>query len=65
MKSLAIAVFSFLAGLFAPELSNLSKSNLSFPNIQIGSIDPLIIAMAALVLWAISKARAKRKGGKS
>lgn len=62
MKSLAIAVFSFLAGLFAPELS---KSNLSFPNIQIGSIDPLIIAMAALVLWAISKARAKRKGGKS
>jgi predicted transporter len=63
MKTLAIVVFSFLAGIFAPELTSLQ--NLSLPKIHLGSIDPLAVAMIALVAWGISKARAKHKGGKS
>ena len=58
MKPLAIVVFSFLAGVFVPELSSLQ--NLSLPKIHLGSIDPLAIVCVALVAWGISKARAKR-----
>ena len=67
MKPLAIAVFSYLAGLLTPAFTaqqlsvNLPKTSLNIPNV--GSIDPVVIIMGAAVVWAISKARAKRKGG--
>ena len=69
MKPLAIVIFSYLAGLLtpaitAPQLSvNLPQTSLNIPNV--GSIDPVVIIMGLMVVWAISKARAKRKGGRA
>ena len=69
MKPLAIAVFSYLAGLLTPAFTaqqlsvNLPKTSLHIPTV--GSIDPVVIIMGAAVVWAISKARAKRKGGRA
>ena len=60
MKTVATVVFSFLAGLFTPTLSSLHLNSLTLPTIHLGSIDPLAVAMIALVAWGISKARAKR-----
>lgn len=62
MKPLAIAVFSYLAGLFTPAI-NAPQLSLNLPNVN--GIDPVVIIMGAAVVWAISKARAKRKGGKA
>jgi hypothetical protein len=69
MKPLAIVIFSYLAGLLTPAITaqqlsvNLPQSSLNIPNV--GSIDPVVIIMGAAVVWAISKARAKRKGGRA
>ena len=69
MKPLAIVIFSYLAGLLTPAITaqqlsvNLPQTSLNIPNV--GSIDPVVIIMGAAVVWAISKARAKRKGGKA
>ena len=69
MKPLAIVIFSYLAGLLTPAITaqqlsvNLPQTSLNIPNV--GSIDPVVIIMGAAVVWAISKARAKRKGGRS
>ena len=62
MKPLAIAVFSFLAGLFTPAITT-QKISLSLPNVN--GIDPVVIIMGLMVVWAIGKARAKRKGGRA
>lgn len=69
MKPLAIVIFSYLAGLLTPAITaqqlsvNLPKTSLNIPNV--GSIDPVVIIMGLMVVWAISKARAKRKGGRA
>ena len=69
MKPLAIVIFSYLAGLLTPAITaqqlslNLPQTSLNIPNV--GSIDPVVIIMGAAVVWAISKARAKRKGGRA
>ena len=69
MKPLAIVIFSYLAGLLTPAITaqqlsvNLPKTSLNIPNV--GSIDPVVIIMGLMVVWAISKARAKRRGGKA
>ena len=62
MKTLAIVIFSYLAGLFTPAITA-PKISLNIPNI--GGVDPVVIIMGAAVVWAISKARAKRKGGRA
>ena len=69
MKTLAIVIFSYLAGLLTPAITaqqlsvNLPQTSLNIPNV--GSIDPVVIIMGLMVVWAISKARGKRtKGGK-
>ena len=69
MKTLAIVIFSYLAGLLTPAITaqqlsvNLPQTSLNIPNV--GSIDPVVIIMGLMVVWAISKARAKRRGGKA
>ena len=69
MKPLAIVIFSYLAGLLTPAITaqqlsvNLPQTSLNIPNV--GSIDPVVIIMGLMVVWAISKARAKRRGGKA
>lgn len=69
MKTLAIVIFSYLAGLLTPAFTaqqlsvNLPKTSLHIPTV--GSIDPVVIIMGVAVVWAISKARAKRKGGRA
>lgn len=69
MKPLAIVIFSYLAGLLTPAITaqqlsvNLPQTSLNIPNV--GSIDPVVIIMGLMVVWAISKARAKRKGGRA
>ncbi len=69
MKTLAIVIFSYLAGLLTPAITaqqlsvNLPQNSLHIPNV--GSIDPVVIIMGLMVGWAISKARAKRKGGRA
>ena len=69
MKPLAIVIFSYLAGLLTPAITaqqlsvNLPQTSLHIPNV--GSIDPVVIIMGLMVVWAISKARAKRKGGRA
>ena len=58
MKPLAIVIFSYLAGLLTPAFTVQQLPN-------VGSIDPVVIIMGAAVVWAISKARAKRRGGRA
>ena len=60
MKSLAIAVFSFLAGLFAPEFT--SVSSLSWEKLT--HIDPVAVAFIVIWLFGVSLLIKKRKGGK-
>lgn len=61
MKSLAIAVFSFLAGLFAPEFTSVS-STLSWEKLT--HIDPVAVAFIVIWLFGVSLLIKKRKGGK-
>ena len=61
MKILAVFVVGFVLGLFAPEIQNLQ--NIQFPKHL--TIDPVVIVLALIAFWGISKARAKHKGGKS
>ena len=49
MKPLAIAVFSFLAGLFAPEFSSVSPKSLSWEKLT--HIDP--VALLFVVVWLV------------
>ena len=53
MKIFAVLIVGFVLGLFAPEIQH-------FHFLKHISVDPLAIAMIALVAWGISKARAKR-----
>lgn len=58
MKILAVFIVGFVCGLFAPEIQHLH-----FP--KHFSVDPVVIVLALIAVWGISKARAKHKGGKS
>ena len=63
MKPLAIAVFSFLAGLFAPEFSSVSPKSLSWEKLT--HIDPVALAFIAVWLVGVSLLLRKRKGGRA
>lgn len=61
MKTLAVFIVGFVCGLFAPEIQHLQ--HIPFP--KHFSVDPVVIVLALIAFWGISKARAKHKGGKS
>mgnify|MGYP003615518565 CR=1 FL=1 len=63
MKSLAISVFSFIAGLFAPQYTALSHKVLSFSTLT--HIDPVALAFIAVWLVGVSLLLKKRKGGRA
>ena len=62
MKPLAIAVFSFIAGLFAPQYISVSPKSLSLEKLT--HIDPVALLFVAVWLVGISLLLKKRKGGK-
>lgn len=61
MKAFALLTVGFVLGLFAPEIQHLQ--HIQFP--KHFSVDPVVIVLALIAFWGISKARAKHKGGKS
>ena len=69
MKTLAIVIFSYLAGLLTPAFTaqqlsvNLPKTSLNIPNV--GSIDPVALLFVAIWLIGISLLLKKRKGGRA
>ena len=63
MKPLAIAVFSFLAGLFAPQYTAISPKVLSLSTLT--HIDPVALAFIAVWLVGVSLLLKKRKGGRA
>ena len=66
MKIFAIFIVGFVAGLFTPELTNphLFKTVTHFVSKPlVGGLDPLALALIALVFTGIYFARAKYKGG--
>ena len=63
MKPLAIAIFSFLAGLFAPEFTSVSPKSLSWEKLT--HIDPVALLFVAVWLVGISLLLKKRKGGRA
>lgn len=58
MKIFAFVLVGFTLGLFAPEIQHFH-----FPKHL--TVDPVVILLALIAMWGISKARAKHKGGKS
>ena len=63
MKPLAIAVFSFLAGLFAPQYTALSHKSLTLS--KFSHIDPVALAFIAVWLVGVSLLLKKRNGGRA
>ena len=63
MKPLAIAVFSFLAGLFTPELTGVSPKSLSLEKLT--HIDPVALLFVVVWLVGVSLLLKKRKGGRA
>ena len=55
MKILAVFVVGFVLGLFAPEIQHLQ--HIQFPKHL--TIDPVVIVLALIALWGISKAACK------
>ena len=60
MKPLAIAVFSFLAGLFAPQITGIS---ISIANLS--QFDPIAVAFVSIWLIGVSLLLKKRKWGRA
>ena len=63
MKPLAIAVFSFLAGLFTPEFTSVSPKSLSLEKLT--HIDPVAIAFVVVWLVGIGLLLKKRNRGRA
>ena len=63
MKPLAIAVFSFLAGLFAPQYTAISPKVLSLSTLT--HVDPVALLFVVVWLVGVSLLLKKRKGGRA
>ena len=63
MKPLAIAVFSFLAGLFAPQYTAISPKALSLSTLT--HVDPVALLFVVVWLVGVSLLLKKRKGGRA
>ena len=63
MKPLAIAVFSFLAGLFAPQYTALSHKSLTLSKLL--HIDPIAVVCVVVFIVGVSLLLKKRNGGRA
>lgn len=61
MKTLATIIFSFIAGLFAPQYIGISHKSLSIDSIK--SVDPIAVICVIIFLVGVSLLFKKRNGG--